>query len=147
MGDAGSALAEYEQAWAMIQAEARGVATNSPRRSISRMVKALRICDRPEDAISLARDGLDRFPGFTDLVFEQGVRASQRRSPRRRIAHFERCIEMGDAPARYTAVVGCGTYLPRIALAELYLHSGDAEQALELLLRGARSQILSFFGA
>jgi tetratricopeptide (TPR) repeat protein len=40
---------------------------------------------------------------------------------------------MGDASGRYTATTGCGTYLPRIALAELVLQMGDLAQARELL--------------
>jgi hypothetical protein len=40
---------------------------------------------------------------------------------------------MGDAPARYGAAVGAGTYLPKIALAELYLGRGEVGAATELL--------------
>ena len=40
---------------------------------------------------------------------------------------------MGDAPARYGATVGAGTYLPKISLAELYLNRGEIQQATELL--------------
>ena len=40
---------------------------------------------------------------------------------------------MGDAPARYGATVGAGTYLPKISLAELYLSRGELQDATELL--------------
>src|SRR5437763_9380989 len=40
---------------------------------------------------------------------------------------------MGDASARYTATVGCGSHLPRIALAELHLQMGQLQPARELL--------------
>ncbi len=42
---------------------------------ISRLVKALRACGRPADAIARAEEGLERFPGFTDLVLEQAIAA------------------------------------------------------------------------
>ena len=46
---------------------------------------------------------------------------------------WRRCIEMGDAPSRYGPTVGSGTFLPRIALAELHLQRGELEAARELL--------------
>jgi tetratricopeptide (TPR) repeat protein len=48
------------------------------------------------------------------------------------IAHWERCIEMGDAlPLRRR--VGAGTHRPRIALAELYMLRGELQSARALL--------------
>jgi tetratricopeptide (TPR) repeat protein len=47
---------------------------------------------------------------------------------------------MGDAPRRYTATVGSGSYLPRIHLAELRRDAGELEQAIELLERCLREQ-------
>ena len=61
------------------------------------------------------------FPGFTDLVFEQAIASLRCTAEDEAIAYYERCLAMGDAPTIYTAVVGCGTYLPRISLAELHL--------------------------
>ena len=40
---------------------------------MSRLVKALRACGRPHEALARAEDGLERFPGFTDLVLEQAL--------------------------------------------------------------------------
>ena len=40
---------------------------------------------------------------------------------------------MGDAPRHFTAGVGCGTYLPRMHLAECMRARGEIEQAIELL--------------
>jgi tetratricopeptide (TPR) repeat protein len=40
---------------------------------------------------------------------------------------------MGDAPARYGPTVGSGTYLPRIALAELHIQHRELEPARDLL--------------
>ncbi len=47
------------------------------------------------------------------------------------IAYLEQAIEMGDAPSKYTAMVGAGTFLPRIVLATTATStSGRAEAGL-----------------
>jgi tetratricopeptide (TPR) repeat protein len=51
------------------------------------------------------------------------------------MASWQRCLEMGDAPARYGATVGSGTYLPMLALADLHRRRGEAQQARALLER------------
>ena len=131
-GDSQAALAEYERAWEMILAQPDEPHEFTPS-LMSRMVKALRACGRAEDAIARADEGLTRFPGFTDLVYDQALAFVELQRRDEAIARFERCIEMGDAPARYTSLVGCGTYLPRISMAELHLQRGEVAAALPLL--------------
>ena len=133
LGDGPAALAEFEQAWAMIESDPEAGAYEFTPTLASRLVKALRVCGRPADAIARADDGLRRFPGFTDLVLEQAYAslALGREDDARRI--FAQCMKMGDAPARYTATLGCGSYLPRLALAELDARCGDLAHARELL--------------
>ena len=58
----------------------------------------------------------------------------------RAVGLLRRCIEMGDAPARYTATVGSGTYLALTRLAELHRGAGELAEAIELLARCAREQ-------
>ncbi len=132
-GDGPQALREFEAAWQMVESEDVGGAYEFTPSLIARLVKSLRVCGRPEDAIERARDGLARFPNFTDLVFEQATASLALGREAEAIAYYERCIELGDAPVRFTATVGCGTYLPRIALAELALRRGEHENAGELL--------------
>ena len=53
------------------------------------------------------------------------------------IAHFERCIGMGDAPSRFSATVGAGTFHARNLLAETFIGVGrlaDAEVQLQHVL-------------
>ena len=45
---------------------------------------------------------------------------------RQAVALFHSAIEMGDAPARYGPMMGSGTFLARLALAELHLELGEA---------------------
>ncbi|MGD0196487.1 MAG: glycosyltransferase [Solirubrobacteraceae bacterium] len=131
-GDGPAALREFEEAWAMAEREDVGTYEFTPS-LVARLVKSLRVCGRPADAIERARDGLARFPNFTDLVFEQATASLALGQIDEAIAYYERCIELGDAPVRYTATVGCGTYLPRIALAELHLNRREHAQARALL--------------
>jgi tetratricopeptide (TPR) repeat protein len=131
-GDAQAALREFEAAWALAESEPDGTYEFIPS-LVARLVKSLRVCGRHAEAIERARDGLARFPNFTDLVFEQASAALAMGNEEEAIAYYESCIELGDAPVRYTATVGCGTYLPRIALAELHMRHREHAQARELL--------------
>jgi tetratricopeptide (TPR) repeat protein len=132
IGDDSRALAEFGRAWTLVQANGEEANDYVPA-LVQRLVTALRHCGRAEESIGHARQGLERFPGFTDLVYAQALASLSLGHERDAIAYWEQCIEMGDAPARYGAASGAGTYLPRISLAELRLRSGDVDGARELL--------------
>lgn len=128
-----AALVEFERAWELMEADPdRDVLQFAPALA-NRLVRALRACGRPEDARVRAQEALERFPGFTDLVLEQAAASATLGEEERAIELYEQCIAMGDAPRRYTATVGCGSYLPRIALGELRHARGEVAQAVELL--------------
>ena len=133
VGDTAAALTEFERAWAMIVAEGSGVDYRYAPPLVARMVEAMRESGRLDDAARLAAEGLRRYPEFTDLVFAQARIALATGAFDDAREHFHRCIALGDAPARYRHLVGCGTYLPRIALAQLALKDGDVAMARELL--------------
>jgi tetratricopeptide (TPR) repeat protein len=100
---------------------------------VLRSVKSLRAAGRNEQALTRADKGLAHFPGFTDLVYEQGMACIALERPDEAFTHLERAIEMGDAPSKYTATVGAGTFMPRIILATMHLNRRHNDQALELL--------------
>jgi tetratricopeptide (TPR) repeat protein len=132
IGESRSALQEFRRAWALAKAEGAENREYTPA-LMSRLVSALRRCGQSREAIEQAEEGLRRFPGFTDLVFEQALASLQLKQADDAVAYWRRCIAMGDAPARYAATVGSGTYLPRIALAEVLSGRGELEGARELL--------------
>ena len=132
LGDHDRALTEFTRAWTLVEAGNEEGSDYVPA-LVQRLVTALRHCARPEEAITRARDGLRLFPGFTDLVFAQALASLSLDREDDAIAYWERCLEMGDAPARYLAASGAGTYLPRISLAELYVRRGELDRARELL--------------
>ncbi len=132
IGDYGSALTEFEQAWSLVKSQSQEDREYVPS-LLQRLVTALRHCGRPAEAIARADEALERFPAFTDMVFAQGLAALALSREDAAIGYWQRCIEMGDAPARFGASVGGGTYLPRISLAELHARRGELETAKDLL--------------
>jgi glycosyltransferase involved in cell wall biosynthesis len=133
-----AALVEFERAWELLESLPDRESYEFAPALMNRMVKALRACGRPADAIARAEEGIERFEGFTDLVFEQAVAAIALGQDERASVLLERCIEMGDAPSRYTATVGCGTFLAMVQLAELGRAAGDHAGATRLLERCLR---------
>jgi tetratricopeptide (TPR) repeat protein len=144
MGDSMSALTEFERAWAMVKSQGEELRDYVPA-LMARLVTALRFCGRPTEAMARVQEGLVLFPGFTDLVFAQALASLSMGRQQDAIDAWKRCIDMGDAPARYGATVGSGTYLPKIALAELYLGRGELQKATELL-DGCISEFPDFIG-
>jgi tetratricopeptide (TPR) repeat protein len=133
VGDAPAALAEFERAWELIEHDPQGRTWGFQPALSSRLVRALRICGRHEDCIARGAEGLARYPGFTDIVFEQASASLALGDAERALSLFRRCVEMGDAPSRYTATVGMGTFLPTIAIAELHHARGETAEAVALL--------------
>lgn len=133
IGDPQSALAEFERAWELIVNDPDGRAWGFMPALVSRLVRALRTCGRPTDCIARADEGLLRYPGFTDLVYEQASARLALGEVDTAIELYERCIEMSDAPSRYTATVGMGSFLPTIAIAEIHHARGATDTAVALL--------------
>jgi tetratricopeptide (TPR) repeat protein len=131
-GEVNQAVEEYETAVRMVTAEGNFWHEYAPS-LVLRSTKALRAAGRFSEALARADLGLQHFPGFTDLVYEQGMASLGLERVDDAINHMQRAIEMGDAPAKYTATVGAGTFMPRIILATTHLNRGQWEAALELL--------------
>lgn len=145
-GDPQAALVEFERAWELMRSDPERDTYQFAPALANRLVRATRACGRLAEAIERSQEALARFPGFTDLVLEQGAAHVQLGEIERGMALYERCIEMGDAPSHYTATVGCGSFLPQVALGELRLSRGEVAQAKELLERCV-SEHPSFIGA
>lgn len=133
LGDASRALAEFERAAELLAAEPDGGSGGYLPALARRHVTALRASDRHEEALALADRHLERYPDFTDLIFEQSGALHSLGRVEEAIARFERCLELGDAPTGYSATLGAGTYLPTIELAEIALERGESERAVAML--------------
>jgi tetratricopeptide (TPR) repeat protein len=145
-GNPQAALTEFECAWELMRSDPERDTYQFAPALANRLVRATRACGHLAQSIERADEALARFPGFTDLVLEQGAAYVQLGKLERGMELYERCIEMGDAPSRYTATVGCGSFLPMVALGELRLARGEVAQARELLERCV-SEHPSYIGA
>ena len=111
-----------------------------------RLVRAYRVNGLFDEARKHADAGLEMFPGFTDLVFEAAHAYVAEGNLNDAARLFERCLEMGDAPSKYSSTVGCGTFLPMVGLADIHRIHGRPDQAVELL-RECLTDYPRFLGA
>ncbi|MEA2422553.1 MAG: hypothetical protein QOF55_1652, partial [Thermoleophilaceae bacterium] len=126
-----TAVEHFEKAWRLLESDPGRTVYPFVPTLANRFVTALRELNRHEAANDKAEECLELFPGFTDLVFQQGWIARSRGDDAAARELFERCLEMGDSPSKYSSVVGCGTYLALIALSQLT----DGLEAEDLLQR------------
>src|SRR3954454_13258483 len=129
LGEIDTAIGHFEKSWQMLESDpGRTVYPYVPTLA-NRFVTALREANRLDDADRQADESLELFEGFTDLVFQKAWIARSRGDEAGARALFERCLEIGDAPSRYSSVVGCGSYLSLIALSQL-ARGAEAEELL-----------------
>jgi len=134
-GDSEAGLAEFREAWRLAVAEGALTRRGYIPSLAGRLVKTLRRCGHHAEAAERAAEVLGLFPGFTDVVFEQALMAETTGDLDEAERLFARCLEMGDAPSRYTATVGCGTSMALLGLAGVARRRGDLARAEELVVR------------
>ncbi|HEU4975144.1 MAG TPA: glycosyltransferase [Baekduia sp.] len=128
-GDVAGSLEHLERAWQRLEADPERTAYGYFPSLCSRYVKALNANGRHADALAAGDQVLELLPGFTDVVLEQAMAHRRLGDREQAIALVERCLEMGDAPARYSATVGAGTFHARAILADLLIAAGRAADA------------------
>ncbi len=129
VGDFNAAIDELTTARALVAAEGNLTRAEYVPSLFTRLVTVLRMAGSLLEADTTAAEGLELFPQFTDLVLAQARIAQTRGDTDEAVALFHRAIEMGEAPARYSPMVGSGTFLARLALAELHLELGEPAPA------------------
>jgi tetratricopeptide (TPR) repeat protein len=134
LGDHRTALAEFERAWEMAKRQGQADRDFMPTLFL-RMVTGLQECGRLEEAIERAHEGQSLFPGFTDLVYAEGLVARELGRSEQATECWNRCLEMGDGPARYGSSIGAGTYLPMVQMAKDHAVRGELTEACDLLER------------
>lgn len=77
-------------------------------------------------ALEALETGTSLYPDFADLHYLQGQILRASGQPWRAVEAYRRAIAIGEAPARYTALYGAGTFLAHHGLGrayeEVYLH-------------------------
>jgi tetratricopeptide (TPR) repeat protein len=136
-GEAAPAAEEFRTAWRLLEADGgfdrRGYAPSLG----SRLVATLRVVGRHDEALERAAAVLEQFPGFTDIVLQKALIAIDRGEHAEGEALLGECLELGDAPSKYSPTVGSGTYLALLALADLAKRQdrlSDAEALVERCL-------------
>jgi tetratricopeptide (TPR) repeat protein len=137
-GDAEAALDRFEQAWELLGQDPDMSSYGFVPSLINRFVKALRTTGDFEGATERAKEGLEIFPGFTDLVMEQAHCARERGELDSAARLIQQCLRMGDAPSRYSAQLGTGSYIALGALAEIRRLQGDLAECERLLAESLR---------
>ncbi|HEX6458470.1 MAG TPA: glycosyltransferase [Thermoleophilaceae bacterium] len=137
-GDAEAALEQFQKAWDLLgDGEDKSDYGYVPSLT-NRLVKALRTNRMYDAAIERAKEGLRMFPGFTDLLLEQAHCARERGDLHTAARIVQECIKMGDAPSRYSPMVGCGSYLAYGVLADIRREQGDYEECERLMAETLR---------
>jgi tetratricopeptide (TPR) repeat protein len=128
LGDAARAREHFDAAWADLRQHDRWQGAGYATLLAARVATARRGAGDIAGARQVIAEGLAAFPDHTDLVLEDAMCAREQGSLDEARALAQRCLEMGDAPARYAATVGSGTFLAACLLAELEQAAGrDAE--------------------
>ncbi|WP_354699780.1 beta-1,4-glycosyltransferase [Paraconexibacter sp. AEG42_29] len=144
-GDAVSALPHFTRAWAALRDDPRLATYGFAPALATRLVRTQRVAGAHAELDRTVADVLERFPGLTDVVFEQAHAARLRGDLETASVLLETCLEMGDAPSRYSPTVGCGSHLARVTLGEVAFELGDLPRA-ELLLRDALALAPAYLG-
>ncbi len=129
VGKLDDAIEELKTARSLVTAEGNLLRAEYVPALFTRLVMVLRMSGKLIEANTVAAEGLELFPQFTDLVLAQARIAQMQGDTDTAVALFHSAIEMGDAPARYGPMMGSGTFLARLALAELHLELGEAAAA------------------
>ncbi|HMJ37911.1 MAG TPA: glycosyltransferase [Baekduia sp.] len=132
-GDVAGSLAHLERAWAKLESDPERLEYGYFPSLSARWVKALNANHRYADALAAGETVLDLLPGFTDVVLEQAMAHRGLGDTDAAVAFFERCIAMGDAPSKYSATVGAGTFHARNLLSEVLIVLGRLDEAEEHL--------------
>jgi tetratricopeptide (TPR) repeat protein len=136
IGEWARASAYFDDAWEGLRRESSWQDIGFAPLLAARAARARRECGRLEGACTLLAEAIVLLPDYTDLYFELAVCKVARGERREAELLLRRCLELGDAPARYAANVGVGTYLAQALLAEVRAALGDPVEA-EALYRAA----------
>ena len=112
---------------------------------VTRYVRSLRIHERYDEMDAACEIIHERFADFTDVYFEQALAKLDSGHTDEGVALLEKCLELGDAPAIYSATVGAGTFLADMRMAQVELVDGRVDDALARMKR-MRREYPNFLG-
>lgn len=119
LGEREQARTHFERAWEGLRANGSWHEVPYAPMLVSRLVAVRRELGDVAAARALVREALTVLPGFTDLVLQDALCARDAGHLTEAALLVDRCLELGDAPPKYSPTVGAGTYLALCLLAEL----------------------------
>jgi len=96
-----------------------------------RIIMAYRVLNRQNEALRYAEEALRDYPRFTDAEFLKGEIYHRMNQTTKAIKSFERCLELGEAPALIGFLMGVGTYKACFALGSVYQQVEDYDEAIK----------------
>ena len=129
LGEAKQAREHFDEAWDRVVDDEHLLGEGYAPLLASRVIRARREARDVSAAQTGVEQALRVFPDHTDLVFEAALCALAVNELDAARTHAKTCLQMGDAPARYSATVGSGSYLALNLLGEVAQRTGDAEEA------------------
>src|SRR5581483_2852458 len=131
LGQYDRARSHLDGAWNEIRRESSWSGKGYAPMLAARVVQARREAGDPIAAREAIAEALEVYPDHTELVLQNALCAQDLGELDEAVALAQSCLELGDAPARYAAAVGVGTYLARCLLAELFAVKGDEAAAAD----------------
>ena len=129
------ACTHLDRGWAALRREPGWHGKGYAPMLAARVAQARREAGKPGPAREAIDEALAFYPDHTELVLQAAMCARDEGDLDEAARLAERCLEQGDAPARYGAAVGVGTYLASSLLAEIRTSQGRPDAAEELYRR------------
>jgi tetratricopeptide (TPR) repeat protein len=120
-----------DRAWDSLRKEPSGLRAGYAPMLAARVVQARRESGDPAAARATIAEALVAYPEHTELVLQNALCARDEGDLDEAALLAERCLELGDAPAKYGATVGTGTFLARCMLADVRTTQGRTHEAEE----------------
>ena len=145
LGEFDLACSHLDRAWAALRLESGWTGKGYAPMLAARVAQAKREAGDTRGARAGIDLALSYYSDHTELMLQAAMCARDDRDLDEAARLAERCLEQGDAPAKYGAVVGAGTYLARTLLAEIRTHQGRPAEA-EALYRSSLEQHPDYVG-
>lgn len=87
-----------------------------------------------DEALKFIDIGIKYFEDYTDLYFVRALIYKELDDVSKQLEALNKCIELGEAPAKFRYLNGTGTYGAYDELANIYLKMNDYEKAYECFL-------------
>ena len=138
LAEADDAREHFDEAWTRVLEDKEKLGEGYVPLLASRVVRARREAEDFAAAQDAIEEALRIFPDHTDLVFEAALCALALEELDAARTHARSCLKMGDAPAKYSATVGAGSFLALNLLGEIAQRQGQKADAEEVWMRSLR---------